>query len=76
VELLTTLGGISETPGISSANDKLPDNLYAFMIGIVCKMCRLLIVSSLTSHSRFAKPQSQSHRQSQNPNRHRNQSAN
>eukprot|EP00930_Biecheleria_cincta_P066009 TRINITY_DN5195_c0_g1_i9.p1 TRINITY_DN5195_c0_g1~~TRINITY_DN5195_c0_g1_i9.p1 ORF type:complete len:311 (-),score=61.56 TRINITY_DN5195_c0_g1_i9:384-1238(-) len=36
VDLLTTLGGISENSEISAANDRLLGNLYAFMIGIVC----------------------------------------
>jgi hypothetical protein len=36
VDLFTTLGGISKNSEISSANDKLLGNLYAFMIGIVC----------------------------------------
>eukprot|EP00930_Biecheleria_cincta_P066034 TRINITY_DN51_c0_g1_i3.p1 TRINITY_DN51_c0_g1~~TRINITY_DN51_c0_g1_i3.p1 ORF type:complete len:497 (-),score=107.76 TRINITY_DN51_c0_g1_i3:158-1573(-) len=36
VDLLTTLGGISKSAEVSSANDKLLGNLYAFMIGIVC----------------------------------------
>ena len=36
VDMVTELGGLRRGSGISSANDRLFANLYAFMIGIVC----------------------------------------